>query len=51
MRLEFLPEARAEFYEACAYYEDKEAGLGIRFRVITLCIVLVAAFLEWMTIQ
>lgn len=32
MRLEFLPEAQAEFYEACAYYEDKQADLGIRFR-------------------
>lgn len=32
MNLEFLPEARAEFYEAAEYYEDKESGLGKRFR-------------------
>lgn len=32
MKLEFLPEARAEFYEAAEYYEGKERGLGKRFR-------------------
>lgn len=32
MTLEFLSEARDEFLEAAAYYEDKEVGLGIRFR-------------------
>lgn len=32
MNLEFLPEARTEFYEATAYYEDKESGLGKRFK-------------------
>lgn len=32
MTLEFLPDAQAEFYEAAVYYEDKEVGLGKRFR-------------------
>ena len=32
MTLEFLSEARDEFLEAAAYYEDKEVGLGVRFR-------------------
>ena len=32
MKLEFLPEARAEFYDAAEYYEAKETGLGKRFR-------------------
>lgn len=32
MNLEFLPGARAEFYEAATYYEGKEKGLGKRFR-------------------
>ena len=32
MNLEFLPEAQAEFARASEYYEDKERGLGRRFR-------------------
>ncbi len=32
MSLEFLPEAREEFFEAVFFYESKEVGLGIRFR-------------------
>ena len=32
MKLEFLPEAREELFEAAVYYESKETGLGIRFR-------------------
>lgn len=32
MTLEFLTDAQAEFYEAAVYYEDKEVGLGKRFR-------------------
>ena len=32
MKLEFLPEARAEFGHAADYYEDKERGLGKQFR-------------------
>lgn len=32
MNLEFLPEAQAEFFEAAEYYEDRENGLGKRFR-------------------
>lgn len=31
MNLEFLPEARFEFYDA-EFYEDNESGLGKRFR-------------------
>jgi hypothetical protein len=33
MNYEFLGEARDEFWEAALYYESKEVGLGIRFRV------------------
>lgn len=32
MKLDFLPAAREEFYEAALYYEEKEPGLGKRFR-------------------
>ena len=32
MKLEFLPEARDEFRDAVDFYEDKEKGLGKRFR-------------------
>ncbi len=32
MKLEFLSEAREEFFEATTYYESKERGLGVRFR-------------------
>lgn len=32
MTLEFLTDAQAEFHEAAVYYEDKEVGLGKRFR-------------------
>ena len=32
MNLEFLPEARAEFFEAVNFYEGKETYLGKRFR-------------------
>jgi len=32
MTLDFLPEARDEFWEAVLSYEEKENGLGIRFR-------------------
>lgn len=31
MRFEFHPEARAEYLEAIAYYEERLAGLGGRF--------------------
>ncbi len=39
MTLELLPEASAELYEAAAYYEGKQPGLGWRFRseVLELC--------------
>lgn len=33
MNYEFLPEARDEFREAALYYESKEVGLGMRFRL------------------
>ena len=32
MKIEFLPEAREEFFEAAGYYEAKERELGVRFR-------------------
>lgn len=32
MTLDFLPEAAAEFYAAAERYEDREEGLGVRFR-------------------
>ncbi len=32
MNLEFLEEAQTEFFEAGNYYEDRESGLGKRFR-------------------
>jgi hypothetical protein len=32
MILEFLPEASAELHAAAEYYEQKEEGLGWRFR-------------------
>lgn len=31
MTIEFLAEAREEFYEAVAYYELRQTGLGLRF--------------------
>lgn len=32
MRAEFTTESRADLVEAASYYEDKEEGLGLRFR-------------------
>lgn len=32
MNLEFLPEARSEFAEAVEFYENKQPGLGKRFK-------------------
>lgn len=32
MKIEFLDEARLEFLEALSFYEDKETGLGQRFK-------------------
>lgn len=32
MMLEFLPQAEQETAEAISYYEQAEAGLGVRFR-------------------
>lgn len=33
MRLEFHPEARVEYIEAIAYYEERQPGLGARFTI------------------
>jgi plasmid stabilization system protein ParE len=33
MRFEFHPEARIEYLEAIAYYEERQAGLGARFTI------------------
>jgi plasmid stabilization system protein ParE len=33
MLYEFHPEARVEYLEAVAYYEDRQAGLGARFTI------------------
>jgi toxin ParE1/3/4 len=33
MKIEFLPEAQMEFYDAAEFYEEREIGLGRRFRV------------------
>ncbi len=32
MTYEFFPSARAELFEAVLYYEEKDPGLGLRFR-------------------
>jgi hypothetical protein len=39
MTLGFLAPASVELYEAAAYYEDREQGLGTRFRyeVLEVC--------------
>jgi plasmid stabilization system protein ParE len=31
-RLQFHPDARAEFDDAAAYYEERRPGVGVRFR-------------------
>lgn len=33
MHYEFHPEARVEYLEAVAYYEDRQTGLGARFTI------------------
>ena len=33
MHYEFHPDARVEYLEAVAYYEDRQAGLGARFTI------------------
>ena len=49
MKLEFLPEAAAEFYAAADDYESREKGLGIRFRneVRTVCRLIVQQPTLW----
>ena len=32
MNYDFLPQARDELWEAALFYENREAGLGLRFR-------------------
>jgi len=49
MILEFLPEASNELFEAAAYYESKQQGLGRRFRneVLEVCGLIVQQPLLW----
>ncbi len=49
MSLDFLPEASLELYEAAEYYENKEAGLGRRFRneVLEVCRLIVQQPVLW----
>jgi hypothetical protein len=49
MILEFLPEASAELYAAAEYYEQKEEGLGWRFRneVLQVCQLIVQQPVLW----
>lgn len=49
MKLEFLPEAQAEFGAASEYYEDKESGLGKRFadEIREVCSTIVGHPLLW----
>lgn len=49
MKLEFLPEARAEFFEAVIYYEKKQHGLGKRFRteIVEVCSTILEHPLLW----
>jgi toxin ParE1/3/4 len=49
MNLEFLPEARGEFAAAVEFYEDKEPGLGGRFKneIGETCSTIVAHPLLW----
>ena len=49
MRLDFLPEASAELYEAAQYYEAKQEGLGWRFRneVLEVCRMIAQQPLLW----
>jgi plasmid stabilization system protein ParE len=49
MNLEFLPEARSEFSEAVKFYENKEPGLGKRFKdeIAEACSTIVAHPLLW----
>lgn len=47
--LEFLPRAVEEFEEATRYYEGREAGLGLRFRleIESVCAAIVRQPLLW----
>ena len=49
MILEFLPEASAELCAAAEYYEQKEEGLGWRFRneVLQVCQLIVQQPVLW----
>jgi len=49
MKLEFLPEARSEFAKAVEFYEDKEPGLGKRFKneIGEICSTIVSHPLLW----
>lgn len=49
MRLEFHPQALAEFDEAARYYEERQSGLGVRFyaSVETTLRNIVATPMQW----
>jgi toxin ParE1/3/4 len=49
MKLEFLPEARLEFFDAVDYYEQKQTGLGRRFRaeIAEICSMILEHPLLW----
>lgn len=49
MTLEFLSEARAEFHHAALYYEEREQGLGLRFRdeIREVCLAILAHPMMW----
>jgi hypothetical protein len=49
MILEFLSDASAELFEAAAYYESKQEGLGRRFRneVLEVCGMIVQQPFLW----
>ena len=49
MNIEFLPEAREELFDAAGFYEERETGLGMRFRaeVSEVCATIQAHPLLW----
>ena len=49
MILEFLPEASAELYAAAEHYEEKQEGLGWRYRseVLQVCQLIVQQPVLW----
>ncbi len=49
MKLQFLPEAAAEFYEASEHFGSRQDGLGSRFRgeVLEVCRLIVQRPTLW----